>query len=111
MNHDASRPRFPRRLLPLILATTLSAVTAGESTYRYEGRITGLFCHACASKVKASLGKLRGVTNVKITKSDEDGVQKILMQSTDPSITKERAIEALGEDSATFTILEFGKSP
>ncbi len=111
MNHDASNQLFRRLLLLLIPAIALSTGAAGEDTYRYEGRITGLFCHACAGKVRASLGKLAGVRSVKITRSEQDGVQGILVQSTDPSLTKEMAIEALGEDTASFTILEFGRTP
>ena len=76
-----------------------------KSSYNYEGKITGLYCSACAAKVKAALSQLEGVTKVKITNSKEIGVQKIYVESSSTKITKDTAIKALGEDAKSFTIL------
>lgn len=99
---------FMNRPLLLILALLLSLLPdlpadgGATAPHVYEGRITGLFCNACAAKVKASLGKLEGVTAVKITQTDELGVQKVHLESSSKDITKESAIRALGEDAKSF---------
>ncbi len=81
------------------------AEDARPTIHMYEGRITGLFCNACAAKVKSSLGRIEGVTSVRITNTQELGVQKVHVQSTSDKLTKEKAIQALGEDAGTFTLL------
>lgn len=85
---------------------------AGEKpVYTYEGRISGVYCSACSAKVKAALGKLDGVSKVKITAAEELGVQALLVLSTSPGLTKEAAIAALGVSAKEFTILQFGRKP
>lgn len=81
-----------------------------KTDFDYVGKITGLYCSACASKVKAALSHLDGVTNVKITRTKELGVQQIHMKSSSPSLTKDAAIKALGEDAKSYTILSLDRS-
>lgn len=92
-----------------VLASSLGAAEPGPGDHHYEGKITGLYCSACAGKLKASLGRLAGVTRVKIAGTGEAGVQRLRVDSTSPELTKEAAIKALGEDAKTFTILSLEK--
>ena len=78
--------------------------------FSYDGKITGLYCSACADKVKAALGKLEGVTRVKITSAEEQGTQKLHLESSSDTITKDAAIKALGEDAKSFTVLSLERA-
>ncbi|RBP45905.1 copper chaperone CopZ [Roseimicrobium gellanilyticum] len=103
--------RFILTIVALILGIMpdLKAGDKATAAHVYEGRITGLFCGACAGKVKASLRKLAGVAEVKITSTSETGVQKVRIESSSADITKEAAILALGEDARSFTLLDLEK--
>lgn len=101
-----------KHLLLAFLALTvlpLQNLRAEDTVYHYQGKITGLYCSACAAKVKASLKKLEGVSAIKITSSKEQGVQNIILDSTSQDLTTEKAIKALGEDAKTFTVLSLEK--
>lgn len=94
---------------PLAFLVVLMAGLKAEDkiSYTYEGRISGVFCSACSAKVKAALGKLAGVSTVKIIAAEELGVQTLKVQSTALDLTKEAAIAALGESAKEFTIHQF----
>lgn len=96
----------------LYIIITLCFITTHQTradekniTHHYAGKITGLFCNACAAKVKSALQNLEGVSKVRITSTKEQGIQAIQLESTSQNITKEAAIKALGEDAKSFTIL------
>lgn len=92
--------------LLLFLSFALDSQGADKDTpYLYDGKISGLYCNACAAKVKAALRKLEGVSRVKIISSEDHGVQILRIESSSAAITKESAVQALGEDAKTFTIL------
>lgn len=99
--------------LSLVFFVVLMAGLKAEDkiAYTYEGRISGVFCSACSTKVKAALGKLPGVSKVKIVAAEELGVQSLKVQSTSPDLTKEAAIAALGESAKEFTIHQFVRKP
>ncbi|TLD69180.1 heavy-metal-associated domain-containing protein [Phragmitibacter flavus] len=104
--------------LTLIITISLSTILPlpaadPTNTTTYQGKISGLFCHACASKVKAALSKLDGVTKVTITKGEEQGIQNLHIEATPTSkpITKDTAIKALGKDADSYHILSLSNSP
>lgn len=113
-NLPAKRSRRMAMLgFPLAFLMVLMAGLKAEDkiSYTYEGRISGVFCSACSTKVKAALGKLPGVSKVKIIAAEELGVQSLKVQSTSPDLTKEAAIAALGESAKEFTIHQFVRKP
>jgi copper chaperone CopZ len=90
----------------LFLSFALESQGADKNAlYLYDGKISGLYCNACAAKVQAALRKLEGVGRVKITSSEDHGVQLLRIESSSAAITKEAAVRALGEDAKAFTIL------
>lgn len=105
--------RFVMLCVPLTFLLILVAGRRAEDkvVYTYEGRISGVFCSACSAKVKAAMGKLAGVSTVKISPAEELGVQTLQVQSTSPDLTKEAAIAALGESAKEFTIHQFERKP
>lgn len=82
-----------------------------DTTHHYQGTVTGLSCSACASKVKAALSKLDGVSSVKIKRTEELGIQSIQLESSSSVLTLEEAIKSLGTDAKYFTILTFNLNP
>ncbi len=94
-------------LLCVLTALVMGTKAEDKTVYTYEGRISGVFCSACSTKVKTALGKLPGVSSVKITATDELGVQALRVQSISPELTKEAAISVLGESAKEFAIHQF----
>jgi len=86
-------------LLPLITGLSLAA----EPLKTYEGEVAGIFCSACSSHVKAALQKIEGVQSVKITTASQGGLPKLKITST-KTLTREQAIEALGEKARMYHI-------
>ncbi|WP_081887613.1 heavy-metal-associated domain-containing protein [Verrucomicrobium sp. BvORR034] len=97
--------------LAFLLVSVTGLPAEDKVVYTYEGRISGVFCSACSAKVKAAMGKLAGVSTVKISPAEELGVQALKVQSTSPDLTKEAAIAALGEAAKEFTIHQFERKP
>jgi copper chaperone CopZ len=98
-------------ILTIVLATCLafitSSATAGDkaATYTYKGEVAGVVCNACASKVKAALGKLEGVQSVTITVGeDKAALPKIELVSTSPRLTRADAVKSLGEAAQVYDI-------
>lgn len=87
----------------ITLFTGLS-LADGNAPYVYEGRISGVFCSACSTKVKVALSTLPGVSKVKITMTEELGVQALRVESTSDQITKDAAVLALGDSAREFTL-------
>lgn len=98
--------KSPILMLIAVLALLTPSIQAEErSPQVYEGEVAGVICSACAAKVKSALGKLDGVTGVKITAGDKPGVQKIHLTSASNALTKEQAIKSLGDAAQQYHIL------
>ncbi|MEY4483914.1 MAG: hypothetical protein RL693_1366 [Verrucomicrobiota bacterium] len=94
-----------KTLLLLLLTLFLVPQTpAADPTYTYRGEVAGVMCSACSSHVKEALNKLPGVTSVKITIADKEGLPKLVVISTSPDITREAAVKALGEQAKMYDI-------
>lgn len=88
-------------LLTLLFAT---ATRAADPTYTYRGEVAGVMCSACSNHVKEALNKLPGVTHVKITLGEKEGLPKLTVISTSPDITREAAVKALGDQAKMYDI-------
>lgn len=97
---------IPRLLLLVcaFLANFLQATPPQTTTYTYQGEIAGVMCSVCSGHVKEALGKLDGVTQVKITLGKEGSLPRLEIISTSPNLTKEAAIKALGSKAEDYQI-------
>ncbi len=101
------------RIILGILAVTLATMLrAGDKpAYTYTGEVAGLYCSACSSIVKECLGKLDGVTSVKIMHGDKEGAPaKLEVVSTSPALTRDAAVKALGEHAKSYDIRTLKRS-
>lgn len=90
-------------LLGLLLLAT--ACTAGDPVkFTYEGEVAGIMCIHCTNKVEAALGRLKGVVNVKVTRSESGGLPRLQIIATTARLTREDAVKALGKDSKMYDI-------
>lgn len=96
-----------------ILVTNLAALLSADDkpSYTYTGEVAGLYCSACSGIVKECLGKLNGVTKVKITHGNKEGAPaKLEIISTSPDLTREAAMKALGEHAKSYDIRSLKRS-
>lgn len=90
--------------LLLTLASLLSAAAfAAEPLQVYEGEVTGLFCSACSSHVKAALERIDGVESVKILAAPKGGLPRLRVTSRRP-LTRDQAVAALGDKAKLYDI-------
>lgn len=101
-----------KSILTLLLITITAVLPAADDKplFTYEGEVAGVVCNACASNVKAALGKLDGVTSVKIKMGKEGSAPRLELTSSSPGLTKEAAIKALGEKAAMYSIQSFKRT-
>ncbi|MCB1227372.1 MAG: hypothetical protein KDK99_16260 [Verrucomicrobiales bacterium] len=86
-------------LLALLFSVTalLPTSRAADGEIVYEGAITGIVCASCRSHVTQALTeRLDGTVAVKVVAGEKEGEQKLIITSTNPEVTKDKAISALG---------------
>ena len=92
-------------LLLFLTALTAPLFAADQQTYTYTGEVAGVVCSACSNHMKSCLAKLDGVTSVKVLRADKEGAPaKLEAVSTSPSLTREAAVKALGEQTKFYDI-------
>lgn len=64
-------------------------------------------CSVCSGHVKSALEKLPGVTSVRITAGKGGGLPAITVLSTSANLTRESAIQALGDHAKSYSIVSF----
>lgn len=95
--------------LTALLGLLLSQSHATESSYCYQGEVSGVVCSACAGNVKAALLKIEGVQEVKITLNKEGGNPRLTIFSNSPDLTREAAVKALGKAADHYDIRSLKK--
>lgn len=101
------------RLLFLALLSALFILPAGaddKPAVTYVAEMTGMVCAGCKDHVTASFRKLEGVSKVEIVPAEKPGTQKVTVTSTDPALTKEQAVAALGASASTYVVQTWKKS-
>lgn len=73
---------------PPAAAEPAPAKTLGQATARFA--VDGMHCHGCADKIKAELGKHKGVASVAV-----DFDKKLFTVAFDPGKTSAKALEAV----------------
>ncbi len=95
----------PLLTLFIALVLTLPALRSEEpAKHSYQGEVTGVVCQDCSNHIKFALGKIPGVTSVKVLKGDKDGVNKLVIDSSSDKLTAEAANKALGEFAKDYAI-------
>jgi copper chaperone CopZ len=98
-----------KKILLTLSLFASAGLHAGEPA-TYEGTITGVVCVACKQHVTEALtAKLDGITEVKITPSQQEGEQKITIISKQADLTKDKATQALGDLAENYKLLSLEK--
>ncbi len=95
-------------LIPAALALASAGLFAAEKAkpVKYTATMSGLVCSGCKKTVRDSFAKM-GASKIEIKAGDKTGEQTITFESTDPKLTKESAIKALGDSAEEYKILTF----
>ncbi|MEZ0390186.1 MAG: heavy-metal-associated domain-containing protein [Verrucomicrobium sp.] len=103
-----------KRLLQLLLLIAAAApVFAADTPPKgtpYTATVTGMVCNACRTHVTDALKKLPGVTQVEITRGEQENTQKVTFASQVDNLTKQDAINALGQSASQYQVLSLEKS-
>jgi cation transport ATPase len=91
-------------LIGLIL--TPPAYTAEVS---YTANMKGIECAGCKKTIARSLGKIKGVKTIRITKTGDDRHQLSIVTDGTAEITRADAVNALGKDSH-YEIVSWSKA-
>lgn len=81
---------------------------AGDVTYR--ANMTGIECNGCKKSIAKSLGKLEGVKTIRIVRGSANSHTLIVITDGTSSISKSRAIGALGKNAPHYTIVSWAKT-
>lgn len=100
-----------RLLAPALALSLCSLLSAAEPTKAtdYTVTVSGVVCSACKAHVTAAFKKLPGVQNVNFARGEKEGTQSVTFNSSSPSLTKEDAIKALGEDAKSYEVLSLAR--
>ena len=100
-----------RLLVPALALSLCSLLSAAEPTKAtdYTATVTGVVCSACKEHVTVAFKKLPGVQNVSFAKGEKEGTQSVTFNSSSPSLTKDDAIKALGEDAKSYEVLSLAR--
>ena len=80
-----------------------------KAQHTYEGKITGVVCAACKEHVTVALTKkLPGLVSVDI-KNTATQEKQLTVVATNPDVTKEAVIEALGTYAKNYQVLSLEK--
>lgn len=99
-------------ILGILLTNLASLLSAdGKPSYTYTGEVAGLYCSACSGIVKECIGRIEGVTRVKITRGNKEGTPaKLEIISSSPDLTREAAVKALGDHAKSYDIRSLKRS-
>lgn len=101
-----------RLLLIALSFSLLSFAQAADPAQAtdYKATVSGVVCSACKAHVTEALKKLPGVETVSFAKGDKAGTATVTFNSTAPSLTKEDAVKALGEDAKSYEVVSLEKT-
>jgi len=83
----------------LILFSLLLSQETFAAEASYTATLKGIECAACKKTIVQSLGKIKGVKTIRITKVGEDKHQLTIVTDGSTTISKADAVKALGKDS------------
>ncbi len=101
-------------LLALFIALLIAIpvlLSAKPAKHSYQGEVTGVVCQDCSDHVKTALGKLPGVTSVKVLKGDKEGVNKLVIDSNSDKLTLDELNKALEEFAKSYAVTSLKEPP
>jgi copper chaperone CopZ len=104
--------RFAQFLSLLLAAASLPLLGADPVAKgtEYTATVSGIVCASCKAHVTEALKKLPGVTAVEVTKGAEANTQKVTFAASTDTLTKQDAVNALGESASQYQILSLDKT-
>lgn len=103
-----------KRLFQCLLAVSAALPLWGADPSvkgtEYTATVSGIVCASCKAHVTEALKKLPGVTEVEVTKGAEANTQKVSFAAQADNLTKQDAINALGESASQYQILSLEKA-
>jgi copper chaperone CopZ len=86
-------------LIILVLIGLILTPPAFTAEVSYTANMKGIECAGCKKTIARSLGKIKGVKTIRITKTGEDRHQLSIVTDGTAEITRADAVQALGKDS------------
>lgn len=83
----------------LLLIGLILTPPAFAADVSYTANMKGIECAGCKKTIARSLGKIKGVKTIRITKTGEDRHQLSIVTDGTAEITRAEAVKALGKDS------------
>ncbi|HCN29236.1 MAG TPA: hypothetical protein DIT64_10910 [Verrucomicrobiales bacterium] len=97
-------------ILSLGLLLSAAALADDSKAVTFEGKITGVVCASCKAHITAALTqKLPDVVSVDVKPGEDAESQKIIIITRDESLTKDKAVDALGAYAKNYQILSLAK--
>lgn len=93
----------------LVLIGLFLAPAAFAADVSYTANMKGIECAGCKKTIARSLGKIKGVKTIRITKTGEDRHQLSIVTDGTSEITRADAVKALGKDSH-YEIVSWSKA-
>lgn len=104
--------QFLRLLVPAFVLSLCAIAPAAEPAQAtdYTATVNGVVCAACKEHLTVALKKLPGVQTVSFAKGDKEGSATVTFNSSSPTLTKEDAVKALGDDAKTYQVVSLEKA-
>jgi copper chaperone CopZ len=101
-----------RFLIPAFVLSLCALAPAAEPAQAtdYTATVNGVVCSACKEHVTVALKKLPGVQTVSFAKGDKEGTATVTFNSSSPTLTKEDAVKALGDDAKHYEVVSLEKA-
>lgn len=96
-------------LIILVLIGLILTPPAFTAEVSYTANMKGIECAGCKKTIARSLGKIKGVKTIRITKTGEDRHQLSIVTDGTTEITHAEAVQALGKDSH-YEIVSWSKA-
>jgi len=91
--------RMKALLTCLLLFTLFLSQDTFAAEASYTANMKGIDCAGCKKTISRSLGKIKGVKTIRITKVSEDQHQLTIVTDGTTAISRADAVKALGKDS------------
>ena len=83
---------------------------AADETTTYSVEMSGMICAGCKYTVSSAFKKLEGVSKVVIEDLEKPKTHKVTITSTASDLSREMAIESLGELAKRYNVVAFKKA-
>lgn len=111
--HNSCINNFPKEMKPLLTILALLGLFFAPQVFAdeasYTANMKGIECAGCKKTIAQSLGKIKGVKTIRITKTGNDQHQLSVVTDGTAEITRADAVKALGRESH-YEIVSWSKA-